>query len=60
MPYSIDHYARMRALHDRIHSTRANVLTAYGRQWVKVMNDLRERIGYALPRHTGWRYWNQD
>lgn len=50
MPYTIEHIFRMRALHDRIQATRAITTTPRGRQWVRVMNRLRTRLAYALPR----------
>lgn len=50
MPYTADYCRRMRSLHDRIQATRAVTTTDYGRQWVRVMNRLRTRLAYALPR----------
>ena len=50
MPYSFTYFRRMLDLHARIQATRATTTSDYGRQWVRVMNSLRYRMAYALPR----------
>lgn len=52
MPYSFAYFARMRAIHDRINATRATTSTPQGRRWVRVMNALRTRLAYGLPRYA--------
>jgi len=50
MPYAQTYTDRMRMLHDRIQATRATTTTTYGRRWVRIMNRLRTRLAYSLPR----------
>lgn len=51
MPYTPEYFARMRAVHDRINATRATTTTPHGRRWMRIMNRLRTRLAYALPRY---------
>lgn len=50
MPYTVEYTAKMRALHSRIQATRATTTTKQGQRWTRVMNRLRTRLAYALPR----------
>ena len=50
MPFTYEYTERMRRLHDAIQESRAITHTEYGRCWVRIMNRLRFRLAYSLPR----------
>jgi hypothetical protein len=50
MPYTQDYIDRANRLERRIYATRSTPRTAYGRHWLGVVNRLRTRLAYALPR----------